>query len=144
MSKCDLFRPALTAALFIATSVLVSAQDGLQFNVPYVCNDGATYVVHKCEKGPKFEACFYQAEGESERYNTREAVVYQMTKLCKIKASSSSNAATPQPSSDLQNSRWECGDGTTLTVTQCQKQSGQDYCFVKLFAVSTNLAELRG
>ena len=51
------------------------AQDDLQFNVPYACNDGATYVVHKCLTGPKGEMCYYQAEGESERYNRREAVV---------------------------------------------------------------------
>ena len=111
----------------------LAAQDSLQFNVPYLCNDGATYVVHRCATGPKGEFCYYQAEGESERYNTRQAVVYQMTKMCKVKGSSSASAPAMQPqSSDLQNSRWDCGSGATMTIFQCQKQSGQDYCFVKL------------
>jgi hypothetical protein len=105
------------------------AQDELQFNVPYACNDGATYVVHKCLSGPKGEMCYYQAEGESERYNTRAAVVYQMTKMCKVKGPASPAA---QSSSDLQlNAPYQCDGGLTLTVFQCQKQSGQDYCFVK-------------
>jgi hypothetical protein len=143
----------------IATSLLLciarmlgaqQAPDGLQFNVPYLCQDGHTYVVHRCEKGPKFEACFYQSGQDSERYNTREAVVYQMTKMCKVQGSpstvsspaqqsastqQSSSAAQPsaaQPSSELNNSRWECGGGTTMTVIGCQKHAGQDGCFVRL------------
>src|ERR1700687_3146514 len=85
---------------FCAASV--RAQDDLQFNVPYACSDGATYVVHKCLTGPKGEMCFYQAEGESERYNRREDVVYQMTKMCKGKGTASPAAAAGQSSSDLQ------------------------------------------
>ena len=108
------------------------AQDDLQFNVPYACNDGATYVVHKCLTGPKGEMCYYQAEGESERYNRREAVVYQMTKMCKVKGTASPAAAAAQSSSDLQlNTPYQCAGDLTLTAFQCQKQNGQDYCFVK-------------
>ena len=105
--------------------------DGLQFNVPYLCNDGHTYVVHRCEKGPKFEACFYQREQDSERYNTREAVVYQMTKMCKVQGQATALSAPAQPLS-LNNSRWDCGSGATVTVFKCQKQAGQDGCFVRL------------
>jgi hypothetical protein len=102
------------------------AQDALQFNVPYVCNDGATYVVHKCVTGPKGEMCYYQAEGESERYNKREAVVYQMTKMCKVKGTSSPAAPAAQSSSDLQlNTPYQCAGDLTLTAFQCQKQNGQ-------------------
>jgi len=109
------------------------AQDDLQFNVPYACNDGATYVVHKCLTGPKGEMCYYQAEGESERYNKREAVVYQMTKMCKVKGTSSPAAPAAQSSSDLQlNTPYQCAGDLTLTAFQCQKQNGQDYCFVKV------------
>ena len=108
------------------------AQDDLQFNVPYTCSDGVTYVVHKCLTGPKGEMCYYQAEGQSERYNTRAAVVYQMTKMCKLKGSPSAPATTAQPSSELQlDTPYQCSGGLTLTVFQCQKQNGQDYCFVK-------------
>ena len=32
------------------------APDGLQFNVPYLCNDGKVYVAHRCENGPNAES----------------------------------------------------------------------------------------
>ena len=119
------------------------APDGLQFNVPYLCNDGKVYVVHRCEKGPKFEACFYQHAPDSERYNTREAVVYQMTKMCKVQGAATNGmsgpiqaqASTPpsaQALGALNNSRWECGGGTRMTVLGCQRQAGQEACFVRL------------
>ncbi len=127
----SIFRMVALCFLFACAAPL-PAQDGLQFNVPYLCNDGATYVVHRCEQGPKGEACFYQREHDSERYNTRQAVVYQMTKLCKVKGSPAAAATVAQPSSDLQlNTPYQCPGGLTLTVFQCQKQNGQDYCFVK-------------
>ena len=142
----------IAACFLLCIAGLAQAQpqpDGLQFNVPYLCNDGRTYVVHRCERGPKFEACFYQSGQDSERYNTREAVVYQMTKMCKLQsaASGASTATTPagsaatmpatsavgaQPPSDLNNSRWDCGGGTTMTVFQCRRQAGQQACFIRL------------
>jgi len=145
------------AFLLLWTGGLVHSQqqpDGLQFNVPYLCNDGNVYVVHRCEKWPKFEACFYQHAPDSERYNTRQAVVYQMTKMCKVQGSATSaagsgvqpspgpaqtpqsapdlNAAAPQTMATLNYSRWDCGGGTTMTVVQCQKKAGQDGCFIRL------------
>ena len=126
--------PAIIAMGFLsACATGLRAQDALQFNVPYACNDGVTYVVHKCVMGPKGEMCYYQAEGQSERYNTRAAVVYQMTKMCKLKSSfPSAPASSAQPSSDLKpNTPYQCAGGLTLTVFQCQKQNGQDYCFVR-------------
>ena len=57
--------------------------------------------------------CYYQAEGQSERYNTRAAVVYQMTKMCKPKGSPSAPATTAQPSSELQlDTPYQCSGGT--------------------------------
>jgi hypothetical protein len=124
---------ALPLMLIVMMTAAQQTPDGLQFSVPYLCNDGKTYVVHRCEKGPKFEACFYQTGTDSERYNTREAVVYQMTKMCKLKGPATFGAVpNAQPSSDLNNSRWDCGGGTAMTVFECQKQGGQDYCFVRL------------
>lgn len=129
----------IAVCLLLGMAGMVHAQqsaDGLQFNVPYLCNDGRTYVVHRCEKGPKFEACFYQTGQDSERYNTRDAVVYQMTKMCKVapaaSASASATTAPAQRPSDLNNSRWDCGNGASMTVFACQKQAGQDGCFVRL------------
>jgi hypothetical protein len=119
------------------------APDGLQFNVPYLCNDGNVYVVHRCEKWPKFEGCFYQHAPDSERYNTRQAVVYQMTKMCKVQGTGANGAAAstqqqgnmPSPvhaPGDVNNSRWDCGGGTGMTVIGCQKQGGREACFVRL------------
>ena len=55
----------------------------------------------------------YQAEGQSERYNTRAAVVYQMTKMCKLKASPSAPASAAQTSSDLQlDTPYQCAGGS--------------------------------
>src|SRR5579863_10641079 len=98
----------VAAFLWLCISGMVIAQqapDGLQFNVPYLCNDGKVYVVHRWEKGPKFEACFYQHEPDSERYNTREAVVYQMTKMCRVQGATAAAAvSTPvRPSAALNN-----------------------------------------
>ena len=126
------------APLLLTATIATSQQanDGLQFNVPYLCSDGQTYVVHRCATGPKGEFCYYQAEGQSERYNTRSAVVYQMTKMCKVKPGGAGAAGaspqTAQSSSDLQlNTPYQCAGGLTLTAFQCQRQNGQDYCFVK-------------
>ena len=123
----------LSLLLIAGIASAQQAQDGLQFNVPYLCSDGQTYVVHRCATGPKGEFCYYQAAGQSERYNTRAAVVYQMTKMCKVKAASGAAAASaPQPSSELQlDTPYQCAGGITLTAFDCQKQQGQDYCFVK-------------
>ena len=74
------------AFLLFCIAVLLGAQqapDGLQFNVPYICPDGQTYVVHRCDEGLRFEACFYQKNQDSERYNTRQAVATQM-KTCRV------------------------------------------------------------
>jgi hypothetical protein len=122
--------------VLFCTSVLATAQqtpDGLQLNVPYECSNGVTYVVHRCETGPKGEFCFYQAPGQSERYNTRQGVVYQMTQMCKVKGPTTGAGSAPaQRPSDLNNSRWDCGGGTSLTVIQCQRQAGQEACFIRL------------
>jgi len=120
----------LLPLLFISAASAQSAPDGLQFNVPYVCSDGQTYVVHRCATGPKGEFCYYQAEGQSERYNTRAAVAYQMTKMCRVKAAS--GAAAAQASSDLQlDTPYQCAGGLILTAFQCQRAQRQEYCFVR-------------
>jgi hypothetical protein len=69
------------------------AQDGLQLNVPYVCPDGSTYVVHSCTSAANGEFCNYQRDQNSERYNRRTDVANQM-KTCKVRG-----AATAVPAS---------------------------------------------
>ena len=47
--KCPSSRfPILALFSFLACAPFLLAQDELKFNVPYACNDGVTYVVHKC------------------------------------------------------------------------------------------------
>lgn len=134
LQKADsvFFAPLLFLAIVAAAP---QPNDGLQFNIPYLCSDGQTYVVHRCATGPKGEFCYYQVEGQSERYNTRSAVAYQMTRMCKAKPSSgaaTTGAPTPQISSDLQlNTPYQCPGGLTLTVFQCQQQRGQEACFIR-------------
>ncbi|HMG85521.1 MAG TPA: hypothetical protein VK574_07245 [Terracidiphilus sp.] len=113
--------------------LMLSQQSVLQFNVPYQCPDGATYVIHKCEKGPKFEACFYQRNQDSERYNTRSQVENQFRTCTVIGKPSPASPAGAQQSSGLQiNTPYQCAGGLVLTLFQCQKENGQDYCFVKV------------
>jgi hypothetical protein len=132
---------ALLLVCACGSAMAQQTADGLQFNVPYLCNDGKVYVVHRCEKWPKFEACFYQHAPDSERYNTREAVVYQMTKMCKVQGTTANGVAgstqgampsSAQAPGDVNNSRWDCGGGTGFTVIGCQKQGGREACFVRL------------
>src|SRR5438045_3908639 len=108
----------LAVMALIAAPSLLCAQDSLQFNVPYLCSDGSTYVVHKCEKGPKFEFCYYQRDQNSERYNVRSQVANQMA-TCKVngKPAPAAEAGALQPA-DLQNTRWDCGGGVAMTVFQ--------------------------
>lgn len=125
-----------TLLLSAATIIAQQPNDGLQLNVPYVCSNGQTYVVHRCATGPKGEFCYYQAEGQSERYNTRAAVASQMTQTCKVKAPASAatttHSSTTQPSSGLQvDTPYECPGGLILTVFQCQRQGTQEACFVR-------------
>ena len=122
--------------LLFCTTAFATAQqvpDGLQFNVPYLCSDGYTYVVHKCTPGAKGEMCTFQIGDESERYNTRAAVVWQITNKCKLKGSGAAGtAATQQSSGLLLNTPYQCGGNATLTFTQCQPLNGRDFCMVKL------------
>ena len=70
----------------------LAAQDSLRLNVPYACPDGSTYVVHKCEQGPKFEFCYYQRDQNSERYNVRaQRVTLKLIRCCLRRASLPSN-----------------------------------------------------
>ena len=126
----------LSTLLLSAANVIAQrSNDGLQLNVPYVCSDGQTYVVHRCATGPKGEFCYYQAEGQSERYNTRAAVASQM-QTCRLKAPGSAATAaqssTAPPPSDLQvDTPYACPGGLILTVFGCQRQRTQEACFVR-------------
>src|SRR6266702_7398868 len=81
-----MMRMYATAALLALMELIVTAiaqQNPLQFNVPYKCPDGSTYVIHKCEMGPKFEACYFQRDQDSEVYNSRKRVEEEFIS-CKV------------------------------------------------------------
>lgn len=75
------------------------AQEQLQFNVPYTCQDGVTRVITRCEKNARGgEVCFWREEQngqlDSERYNVRGQMDGWL-KTCK--APPVQPAATPSP-----------------------------------------------
>ena len=77
---------AIAAMLLALMELGVAAgaqQDALRFNVPYKCPDGSTYVIHKCEMGPKFEVCYLQRDQDSEAYNNRKRVEEEFLN-CKV------------------------------------------------------------
>src|SRR6266702_7544537 len=81
-----MMRMYATAALLALMELIVTAiaqQNPLQFNVPYKCPDGSTYVIHKCEMGPKFEVCYLQRDQDSEAYNNRKRVEEEFLN-CKV------------------------------------------------------------
>jgi hypothetical protein len=110
----------------------LAQQFQLQFGATYSCPDGKTYVIHKCEKGPKFEYCYYLQNPDVERMNIRSQVENQF-RSCKLASTSSAGPqAAAEPASGLQiNTPYRCPGGLVLTLFQCQTQGGQDYCFVR-------------
>jgi hypothetical protein len=123
---------ALSLLLF-APQLLPAQQVQLQFGVTYSCPDGKTYVIHKCEKGPKFEYCYYLQNPDLERMNIRSQVDNQF-RTCKLAGTSSADPqAGAHPLSGLQiDTPYQCPGGLVLTLFECQTQGGQDYCFVKV------------
>jgi hypothetical protein len=130
-SRC--FLPATgVALLLLCIPAGLLSQDGLKFNVPYLCSDGSTYVVHHCDVGPKGEFCFYQRDNNSERFNRRSDVANQMNH-CQLKGSASgapSQAAQQANTGLLLDTPYDCGSGLVMTVLQCQRQGGQDTCLI--------------
>jgi hypothetical protein len=82
------------ASLLIVPGSMALAQDGLQLNVPYLCPDGSTYVVHSCTVVRNGESCSYQRDQNSERYNHRVDVANQM-RTCKVRGTSAAGQAAP-------------------------------------------------
>jgi hypothetical protein len=88
-------RVLLSAAiLLMVRGSMAVAQDGLQFNVPYLCPDGSTYVVHSCTVVRNGELCTFQRDQNSERYNRRVDVANQM-RTCKARGTSAVGQAAP-------------------------------------------------
>jgi hypothetical protein len=70
--------PETGIALVLLAGVLwpsaASAQEPLQFNVPYHCPDGTDNIITRCQSNARGEVCFWRQEKNGqlimERYNT--------------------------------------------------------------------------
>ncbi len=76
LSRISPRRATAVAAMTLTLPVIAAAQETLQFNVPYRCQDGTTNVITRCEKTPRGEVCFWREEQNGqvigERYNRRD------------------------------------------------------------------------
>ena len=85
---------------------IVSAQEALQFNVPYHCPDGTDNIVTRCQSNARGEVCFWREEKNGqlivERYNIRSQMDGWL-KVCKIQSAPSGKqvAAPSQPGQAL-------------------------------------------
>ncbi len=123
----------LLLPLWLLLPHFLSAQQfQLQFNVNYLCPDGKTYIIHKCEMGTKGEGCYYMQYPNFEALNTRSQVENQF-KTCKVTGTPSASApAAAQAPTGLQiNTPYQCPGGLVLTLFECQTQAGQEYCFIR-------------
>ncbi len=91
---------ALLLALLPGASLL-SAQEALppvQFNVPYRCVDGTSYIIHRCEPRGRGEVCFYRIEKNgqlvTEVFNIRSQLTGFM-KACPVQPASSASQPPP-------------------------------------------------
>ncbi len=98
------------AWLAMLSPPLTSAQEPLQFNVPYSCTDGITRIITRCASNPRGEVCFWREEKNGqlivERYNVRGQMDGWL-KTCKAPAvnapaqAATPPAATPRPAGPL-------------------------------------------
>ena len=75
LSSSTLSRVTMLVGWLMAPA-LASAQQPLQFNVPYSCQDGVTRIISRCEKNARGgEVCFWRegknGQFDSERFNVR-------------------------------------------------------------------------
>jgi len=80
------------------TPMMALAQEPLQLNVPYRCQDGVTRTITRCEKNARAEVCFWKEEENgqvSERYNVRGQMDGWL-RTCTVQAAPAA-AAAPRP-----------------------------------------------
>src|SRR5262245_40919013 len=85
--------------LVICTSV-AEAQEPLQFNVPYRCGDGTSYIITNCQVKGRFEFCFWREEKNGqlvvEAYSERTQM-YGRLKPCPVEAGAHSTQTVVKP-----------------------------------------------
>src|ERR1700687_4357359 len=95
-------RPALLLVLLSFTPFLspAAAQEPLQFNVSYHCQDGTGKVITRCQSNARCEVCTWRDEKNSqvlvERFNIRSQMDGWL-KICKVDAKATAPAAAQSP-----------------------------------------------
>jgi len=89
----------LTFVACLLTPAMAGAQQPLQYNVPYSCQDGYTRVITRCEKNARGgEVCFFREEQNGQLITERYMVRGQMDGwLAMCKAPAAQPAAAPRP-----------------------------------------------
>lgn len=86
----------------MASALVARAQEPLQFNVPYQCPNGITYVIYRCEAGRKGEVCFYKAgqngQWDSDAYTSGPQMADRV-KGCSVNAPATAPNGRTQPAS---------------------------------------------
>jgi hypothetical protein len=108
LSSSKLSRLIAVLGSLVTLPALAGAQQPLQFNVPYSCQDGVTRIISRCEKNARGgEVCFWRegqnGQFDSERYNVRGQMDGWLA-MCKAPpaqpaatAPPAAQAAPPQP-----------------------------------------------
>jgi hypothetical protein len=89
----------LLALLFLAAATSATAQEALQFNVRYHCEDGTDKVITRCQSNARGEVCVWRDEKNGqvigERFNIRSQMDGWL-KVCKVQVKPAAQS-TPQP-----------------------------------------------
>jgi hypothetical protein len=99
LSASNLTRFLSAAGSLILLPAVAGAQQPLQFNVPYTCQDGVTRIITRCEKNARGgEVCFWREEKNGQLIVERFNVRGQMDGwLATCKAPPDPPAAPPRP-----------------------------------------------
>ena len=91
---------AVCLALLLASdglSCVASAQEPLQFNVPYHCPDGTDKVITHCQSNARGEVCVWRDEKNGQLIGERFNIRSQMDgwlKICKVQGKPGASAVT--------------------------------------------------
>ena len=119
-----------------AISDQMLAQNPPQLNVPYRCANGITYTVLNCKPYRADQWCRTTEEQNGNLVTTFDSSWSSMTGRLQgcttVAGPASASPEAAQRPADFNNSRWDCGGGTSFSVIGCQKQGGREACFVRL------------
>ena len=102
--RCRRFVLPVLAALMLGlapgASNVCAQEPPLQFNVPYQCPNGITYVIYRCETGRKGKVCFYKAgqngQWDSDAYTSGPQMADRVNG-CSVSAPATAPNARTQP-----------------------------------------------